>query len=134
MKKIPGDIILLYINVYHKWRSYDIWFLKFKVRQKFLSFWVIFCPFSPLTAWKIKILKLKETPVHIIISQIFTINDMYLWFLRYRAWQTEFFCHSGPFFPLSPPLPPHPMVTENQNLKKMKKKHLKILSFSKWVP
>ena len=29
--KIPGDIILLYIHVYHKWRSYDIWFLINKV-------------------------------------------------------------------------------------------------------
>ena len=33
MKKIPADIILLYAHVYHKWRSDDIWFLKYKVRQ-----------------------------------------------------------------------------------------------------
>ena len=33
MNKMPGDIILLYIHVYHKWRSYDIWFLKYKVWQ-----------------------------------------------------------------------------------------------------
>ena len=32
-KKMPADIILLYIHVYHKWRSYDIWFLKYKVQQ-----------------------------------------------------------------------------------------------------
>ena len=32
-EKMPGDIILLYIHVYHKWRSYDIWFLKYKVWQ-----------------------------------------------------------------------------------------------------
>ena len=32
MKKISGDIILLYIHVFHKWRSYDIWFLKYKVQ------------------------------------------------------------------------------------------------------
>ena len=30
MKKIPGDIIILHIHVYHEWRSYDIWFLKYK--------------------------------------------------------------------------------------------------------
>ena len=29
-------------------------------RLKFLSFWVISCPFSPLMTWKIKILKLKK--------------------------------------------------------------------------
>ena len=31
MKKMPGHFILLYIHVYHKSRSYDIWFLKHKV-------------------------------------------------------------------------------------------------------
>ena len=47
--------------------------------QKFLSFCVIFCPFSPLTPWKIKILKLKKkTPGDIIILQICTINDNHM--------------------------------------------------------
>ena len=32
-KKTPGDTILLYIQLYHKWKSYDIWFLKYKMRQ-----------------------------------------------------------------------------------------------------
>ena len=32
-RKMSGDIILLYIHVYHKWRSYDIWFLKYKEQQ-----------------------------------------------------------------------------------------------------
>ena len=27
-KETPRDIILLYIHVYHKWRSYDIWFVR----------------------------------------------------------------------------------------------------------
>ena len=49
MKKMPGDIILLYIHVYHKWRSYDIWFLKYKVQQT-ESFNILghFLPFQPL--------------------------------------------------------------------------------------
>ena len=33
MKKMPGDTILLNIHVYHKWRLYNIWFLKYKVQQ-----------------------------------------------------------------------------------------------------
>ena len=48
MKKMPEDIILLYIYVYHKWRLYDIWFLKCKVRQT--EIFVIlghFLPFQP---------------------------------------------------------------------------------------
>ena len=45
-------------HVYHKWRWYDVWFLKCKARQTvFLSFWVIFCSLTFLTTWKIKILK-----------------------------------------------------------------------------
>ena len=36
--------------------------------QKILSFCVIFCPFSPLTTRKIKILKLKKAPEHITIT------------------------------------------------------------------
>ena len=57
---MPGDIILFYIHVYHKWRSYDIWFLKYKVWQTFSSFWATFCPFSPLTTWKIKICNIEK--------------------------------------------------------------------------
>ena len=40
-------------------------------RLKFLSFWVIFCPFSPLTTWKIKILTLKKK--HLEILSFYTL-------------------------------------------------------------
>ena len=45
--------------MYHKWQSYDVWFLRYGAsdRQNFLSFWTDFCPFTPLTIRKIKILK-----------------------------------------------------------------------------
>ena len=55
-------------------------------RQKFLSFWAIFCPFSPLTTWKIKILKLKKTPRDVIILHICTINGNYM---IYGSWDME---------------------------------------------
>ena len=58
-KKRPGDIIIL--HVYHKWQSYDLWFLRYEVQQtEFLSFWTIFCHFTPLKTQKIKILKKVE--------------------------------------------------------------------------
>ena len=47
-------------------------------RQKFSTFWAIFCLFSPLTTWKIKILTLKKTPGDIIILHISTINDNHM--------------------------------------------------------
>ena len=36
-------------SVYHKWLSYDIWFLRYEVHQMecFLSSWALFCPFTP---------------------------------------------------------------------------------------
>ena len=67
-------------------------------RHKFLSFWVIFYYVSPLTTRKIKILKLKKTPVDIIIFHICTIDDNHL---LYGSWDK--FCHFGPFFALLHP-------------------------------
>ena len=55
-------------------------------RQKFLIFWAIFCPFSPLTIWKIKILTLKKTPGDIIILHICTINYNHM---MYGSWDME---------------------------------------------
>ena len=48
MKKMLEDIIVLYTHVHHKWRSYDIWFLKYKVQQKeIFNILGHFLPFQP---------------------------------------------------------------------------------------
>ena len=64
-------------------------------RYNFLSFWVIFCPFSPnpLTTQKIKNLKLiKNTWRYYNFTHLHHDWQSYdVWFLRYRAQQTEFF-------------------------------------------
>ena len=53
---------------------YGSWDIKLD-KQNFLSFWNIFCPFTPLTIPKIKILKnWKKTPGDIIILHICTKN------------------------------------------------------------
>ena len=57
MKTSPGDIIILHrctINGNHM--MYGSWDMKHD-KQNFLSFWTILFPFTPLTTWKIKILK-----------------------------------------------------------------------------
>ena len=94
---------------------YGSWSLRHN-RQKFLSFWVILCPFSPLTTWKIKILKLIRTPGDIIILHICSINDNHM---MYVSWDTE--C-DRPFFALLP------FNLKNQNFEKLKK-YLEISSF-----
>ena len=37
-----------FTHVYQKPQSYEVQFLRYRVRQNFLSFWAIFCSFNPL--------------------------------------------------------------------------------------
>ena len=77
-------------------RSYEVEFLRSKVRQNFLSFWAIFCSFARLLTLKIKIWeKCKKTPEDIILLHMCTINQDQMhpwydtWFLRNEVQQTE---------------------------------------------
>ena len=60
MKKTTGSIIILNMsNINENIMMYDSWDMEHD-RQKFFSFWTIFCPFtlsSPLTTQRIKIFK-----------------------------------------------------------------------------
>ena len=55
--KNTGDIIIL--HVYHKWQSYDVWYLRYGMRRtKFFDSWGgILCSFTSLATRKIKIKK-----------------------------------------------------------------------------
>ena len=55
-------------------------------RQKFLSFWAIFCLFSTLTIQKIEILKLKKASGDVIVLHMCTINDNHM---IYGSWDME---------------------------------------------
>ena len=70
MEKTPGDIIILHkctINDNHM--MYCSWDMV-RDRCNYFSFWAIFCPFTPLTAQKIKILK--KWKKHLEISSFYT--------------------------------------------------------------
>ena len=41
--------ILSFVPLMHKWKSFDVFFLRYDAWQTYLSFWAIFCPFTPLT-------------------------------------------------------------------------------------
>ena len=57
MKKTTGYIIILHrCTINHNHIMYVSWDMEHD-RQNFLSFWTIVCTFTPLTTWKIKILK-----------------------------------------------------------------------------
>ena len=79
-----GHIILLYIHVYHKSRSWHmVPEIQGATEQKLSTFWAIFCPLNPLRTWKIKILTLKKTPGDIIILHICTTTGNHM---IYGAW------------------------------------------------
>ena len=67
-KKTPGDIIILHMcTKNYDQMMYGSWDMVHDGCNYF-SFWAIFCPFTPLTAQKIKIKKKwKKTPGDIII-------------------------------------------------------------------
>ena len=100
---------------------YGSWDMKHN-RLNFLSFWTIFCPFTSLKTWKIKILKKwkqqKKMLGDIIILYMCTINENHM---MYGSWDME---HDRPFFflildhfvPFYPPNKP-----ENQNFEKREK-------------
>ena len=78
----------------------------------------IFCPLTFLTTWKIKILKKwKNTWRYYHFTHVYHKWQSYdVWFLRYGAWQTEFFVILDHFLPFYPP-----NNLKNQNFEKMKK-------------
>ena len=49
-------------HLYHKWKSYDVCSFRYGMQQmQFLSFWAIFCLFTPLTIQKIKIFQIQTS-------------------------------------------------------------------------
>ena len=119
MKKTPAGVIIL--HVHQKSWSYDVYFLRYEVRQNFLQFWAIF-PFTSLATWKVKILKnWKKAPVDIILLHICTTNENHM---IYGSWDMRCNRHGvlsfwAIFVILPPPL--HPDDPKNQNFQKMKK-------------
>ena len=91
MKKMPGYIILLYRNVYHEWRSDDIWFLKYKVWQtEIFDILGQFLPFQPLDNMENQNFNIekKNTWRYYHFTHLHHKWQSYdVWFLRYGEWQ-----------------------------------------------
>ena len=113
----------------HNCMRYGYWDMEWD-RQKFLSFCVIFCPFTLQTTRKIKVLnKIKKTSGDIII--LHTSNKTHI-HMMYGSWDIrhdgEFFIIMGHFLPFDPP------NNKKSKFWKKKKKHLEVLSFYSCVP
>ena len=109
MKKTPEDIIILHMctkNDNHMMYSY--WDIECD-RQNFLSFKTIFCCFTPLTTWKIKILKQwrkkekKAWRYYHFTQESHKWQSYDVWFLKFGAWQRESFDILNRFLPSPPP-------------------------------
>ena len=100
-------------------------------RQNYLSFWANFCPFTPNKLENQNFEKMKTTSGDIVILQTNTIKDSHkwklydVWFLRYWAWQTEFFLILDNFLPFYSPS----LTTQRIKILKKWKKQLEISSF-----
>ena len=92
--------------VHHKSRSYDVWFLRYKVQRT--KFFVIlghffFLPFDPPNNPKNQNFeKTKKIPEDIILHLCTTNDNHDVWFLIYQARQTEFFVILGYFLSFYP--------------------------------
>ena len=89
---------------YGNYMIYDSWDMEHD-RQNFLSVWTIFCHFTPLKPWKIKILKKwKKTPGNIIILHKCTKNhDICYTVLEIQCVTDVIIFYFGLFFALLPP-------------------------------
>ena len=113
-----GHVIILQMGIKnHNQIMYASWDMECE-RHTFLSFWAIFCPFtSPLTPkiknWK----KSKKNPwrYYPFTNVHHQWRSYGVWFLRYKAWQRDFFVIVGHFSPL--------MLLTIQKMEKKKKMH-----------
>ena len=80
--------ILLHMWTYHKWRSYDVWFLRHKAQPTVFVILDFFCPLTLLTTWKIKILK--KWRKHQDISSFYNCVPLLriIWCLVPEIWST----------------------------------------------
>ena len=97
-----------FIHLHHKWQSYDVWFLRNRVRQT--EFFIILDCF-----WK----KKKNTWRYYHFIYVYhKWQSLDAWLLRYGVQRTEFNVVLGFFLPF------HPCNNQkSQNFVKMKKMH-----------
>ena len=99
-----------FTQVYHKRQSYDVWFLRYRVRRT-ERFVILdhFLPFCPLTPEKSKFWKNeKNTWRHYHFTEVYHKWRSYdVWFLRYWARWTEFFAILDYFLLFYPPNNPN---------------------------
>ena len=92
MKKMPWYIIILHnCTKNHDHMLYCSWHMTGDRCNCYFWFWAIFCPFTPITAWKMKISKKKKKKKkswrYHHLTQVYQKSWSYaIMFLRYGPW------------------------------------------------
>ena len=116
------------INKDHNHLMYRSWHIRCN-RPNFLSFWVIFCPFTSNHHPKNQNFEIKKTPRDIIFLHMCTINDDQM---MYVSWDMQCYGHNFlSFWAIFVFL--YHSNPENHNFEKMKKS-LEIFSFYTCAP
>ena len=128
LKKTSGDVIILHMcTKNHNHMMYLFWDIGYE-RHNFLSFWAIFCPFTPLLTPKIKIWNTRhKNPGDIIILHMCAINENHMmygsWDIRHNKQNfLSFWTIFCTFNPLTTK-----KKKKNQNFQKMKKLPVNII-------
>ena len=128
MKKQPGNIIIL-----HKWTKnynqmrYDSWDMVHDRCNCSFSLWAIFCPFTHLTAQKIKILKKWRKNLEIPSFYICEPKIMIRWYI-YGSW--DMVCDKCNYFSFWAIVSAFtPLTAQKFKILKKWKKQLEISSF-----
>ena len=103
--------------MYHKWQSYDVWFLRYWAQCTTDRFFFVildhFLPFyNPNNPKKQNFEKKNNWRCH-FIHVYHKWQLYYVWFLTYRAWQTDFFIILDQFCPFT--------ILKTQKIKILKK-------------
>ena len=107
LQKPPRDIIILHkCTKNHGHMLYCSWDMVHDKCNCYFSFWAIFCPFTPLTAQKIKILKKWKKHLEISSFYICVPKIMIRWCTVPEIWcmtDVTVISHFGLFLALLPP-------------------------------
>ena len=101
--------------MYHKWHTYDEWFLRSWAQQTFGHFGPFFYLFTPIITQKIKILKTWKNHLEIWSFYTCPINDNHM---MYGSWDMK--CDRQIFLSFWMGFDP-PNTLKNQNFEKLKK-------------
>ena len=115
-KKFQDIIILHMCTKKHDHMRYSSW----DMEMIFLSFWAIYCPFTPLITWQIKIWKKQKKYLEMSSVYTFVPKIMIIWCMLPEIWsETDNFLSFWAIFALLPHYWPQKLKFEKKYNKRL---------------